>query len=136
MTYLDICRAQLPVDEGRKSMPYTDSEGIPTVGIGRNLQTGLAPDEIDYLFANDLKKADAAARALFPAFDALSDNRKAVLVNMAFNMGQSRLAGFVKMRAAIEAGNFELAALEMANSKWAVQVGARALRLQKMMREG
>ena len=136
MTYLDICRAQLPQDEGRKAFPYNDTEGIPTIGIGRNLQNGLSPDEINYLFANDLKKADASARGLYPDFDALSDNRRAVLVNMAFNLGSPRLAGFVKMRAAVLAGDFDRAADEMLSSRWATQVGQRAQRLAKMMREG
>ncbi len=136
MSYLDICKAQLPQDEGRKAMPYNDSEGIPTVGIGRNLQNGLSGDEIDYLFANDLRKADAGARGLYPSFDALSANRKAVLVNMCFNLGPARLAGFVKMRDAVESGDFNRAAAEMLSSKWATQVGQRAQRLAKMMKDG
>lgn len=136
MDYLSICKAELPVDEGRKAMPYKDTEGILTIGVGRNLEKGLRPDEIDYLFANDLREAHITAVILFPSFDTLSEARKAVLVNMAFNLGQARLSGFVKMRQAVADGDFGKAAEEMAASKWAVQVGARAVRLVKMMREG
>ncbi len=136
MTYREICSAQLPLDEGSRAHPYKDSLGIETIGIGRNLQNGLSADEILYLFKNDLDKAEAGARAVFPRFDELSDARKAVLINMAFNMGQSRLAGFIGMLGALAAKDYNTAADQMLNSRWATQVGARAQRLAKAMREG
>lgn len=136
MNYLEICQAQLPIDEGRRSKPYKDSVGILTVGVGRNLEKGLADDEIALLLKNDITEADAAARAVFPAFDSLSEARKAVLVNMAFNLGQARLAGFVNTLGAIADGRWEDAAKGMLASKWAFQVGQRAQRLAKAMREG
>src|SRR5512135_3768725 len=102
MNYFDICRAQLPLDEGRRGKPYRDSVGKLTIAVGRNLDDrGLSPDEIDYLFANDLRLAESDARALCPSFDNLTDNRKAVLINMAFNMGRHVLGGFSGMFAAI-----------------------------------
>ena len=136
MTYRDIVRAQLAVDEGRKEKLYVDSLGIPSIGIGRNLRdVGLRPDEIDYLFENDLKEAEAVARTMFPSFDRLSDNRKAVVLNMAFNLGY-RLSGFRKLREAVEEGAWERAAAEMKDSTWATQVGRRADRLAEQMRAG
>jgi lysozyme len=137
MSHLDIVRAQLRIDEDSRPFPYKDSEGILTIGIGRNLEhVGLRPDEIVYLLDNDIKVAEATARVLFENFDGLSENRRAVLVNMAFNLGQTRLSAFKDFRAAINARNFEQAAEEMLDSKWAKQVGVRALRLAKQMREG
>ena len=136
MTYLEICQAQLPIDEGKKSKPYKDSVGILTVGVGRNLEKGLSEDEIALLLKNDIAEADKAARIVFPAFDGLSEPRKAVLVNMAFNLGQARLAGFVNTLGAIADGRWDDAADGMLASKWATQVGARAGRLAKIMREG
>lgn len=136
MSYLDIARAQLATDEGRKEKFYIDSLGVPTIGHGRNLRdVGLRPDEIEYLFANDLVEADVVARKMCPSFDSLSNNRKAVLVNMAFNLGY-KLSGFVKVRQAVEAKEWDLAADEMMKSTWASQVGDRARRLSRMMREG
>lgn len=119
-----------------RSVPYRDSVGILTVGVGRNLEKGLHPDEIALLLRNDIAEADRAARAVFPPFETLSETRKAVLVNMAFNLGQARLAGFVNTLKAIADGRFDDAAEGMLNSKWAVQVGARAKRLAQEMREG
>ena len=51
---------QLRRDESVKQFVYTDSEGIPTIGVGRNLRDrGLSPDEIDYLLNNDVTAVKA-----------------------------------------------------------------------------
>lgn len=137
MSYQDILHAQLRADEGVKDRPYRDSVGKLTIGVGRNLDDiGLSQDEISYLLENDIRRAELAAKDLFPTFDQLSDNRKAVLVSMAFNVGKQGLSGFAKLRAAIAAGDFTQAAVEMMNSRWSTQVGRRADRLSKLMREG
>jgi lysozyme len=59
-----------------------------------------------------------------------------VLVNMAFNLGPTRLKGFKKFIAAFDAKDWDGAVIEMLDSKWAKQVGARAIRLAKMVRTG
>ena len=59
---------------------------------------------------NDIEDAEITAKTLFPTFDGLSDARKAVLVNMAFNLGAHRLAGFARLREAVANGHFEAAA--------------------------
>ena len=66
----------------------------------------------------------------------LSPARQLVLINMAYNLGVEGLYEFKDMWAAIEAGNFDLAAAEMLDSLWAEQVGDRDLDLAKTMREG
>jgi len=66
----------------------------------------------------------------------LTQTRKDVLTEMAFNLGIPRLNGFKKMWKAIENGDYETAADEQLDSKWARQVGVRAMRLSKRMREG
>ena len=137
MSYRDIAREQLKQDEGVREKVYMDSVGIPTIGVGRNLKdVGLSPYEINVLLENDLVKAENDSKIVFPCFDKLSDNRKAVLLNLAFNLGRSRLAGFVKFKEALEAGAFPQAAEELLQSKWATQVGARAQRLANKMKEG
>jgi lysozyme len=137
MSYRDIVRAQLRIDEGVRSKPYRDTVGKLTIGVGRNLDdVGLRPDEIDYLLKNDIAESVAAARALFQSFNRLSGSRKAVLVNMAFNLGQTKLAQFKRLRAAVAAKDFQKAAAEMLQSAWAKQVGARADRLAKLMEKG
>lgn len=140
MSYLDLARAQLKADEGTVPHAYQDSEGYWTIGCGRlidkRLGGGLSDDEINYLLNNDLFRAEKTARALFAGFDRLSDARKAVLVNMAHNLGQTRLAGFLRLREAIKGQDWDRAADEMLNSRWAQQVGNRAVRLANQMRQG
>ena len=135
MSYLDIVAGQLPVDEGSKSHPYRDSVGILTIGVGRNLESvGLRADEIAILLRNDIAQADKDAQSLIPTFQRLSDQRKAVLVNMCF-MGIGRLKGFVKMLAAMEAEDWDTAASELLDSTYHRQVGERAERLAQQLRE-
>ena len=49
---------------------------------------------------------------------------------MCFNMGAPRLGQFKKFIAAINDGNWNTAAVEMMDSRWAKQVGVRAERLR------
>lgn len=47
MSGLEIARQQLTVDEGVRARVYSDTIGIPTIGVGRNLRdVGLSQDEI------------------------------------------------------------------------------------------
>lgn len=136
MTYLDIARVQIEQDEGRKDRLYLDSLGIPSIGIGRNLKdVGLRPDEIEYLYANDLKEAEAVARTMVPSFDDLSDNRKAVVLNLSYCL-RYKLSGFRKFRAALAAKDWKEAAREILDSTFAQQVPNRAKRLANQMEAG
>ncbi len=137
MSYLDIVKTQLRADEGVRTNPYRDSVGKLSVGVGRNLDdVGLRADEIALMLDNDVRQAEGDARFLFPAFDSLSDNRKAALINMSFNMGRARLSAFHNMIEAVNHDDFAEAADQMLQSRWATQVGNRAQRLAKLMREG
>ena len=129
MSWQDTLRAQLSVDEGYRKMPYTDSVGKLTIGVGRNLtDVGLHDDEISMLLANDMAMAESAARALLNNFDDLSDTRKAVICNMAFNLGAHTLGTFHSTLQAIRDERWDDAASAMLASQWAQQVGARAQR--------
>ena len=140
MNYRDIAKAHLITDEGCIPHAYQDSQGFWTIGVGRlideRLGGGLSAPEIDLLLSNDMDRAEATAKALFPSFSGLSDARKAVLLNMAFNLGSARLAAFQRFREAVSAGAWEQAAAEMKDSRWAEQVGKRAERLAEQMRQG
>jgi len=57
------------------------------------------------------------------------------MVNMCFNLGYPRLSKFKKFLAAMEDNDFETAAKEMMDSKWATQVGDRAERLKQRVLE-
>jgi lysozyme len=118
---------------------YKDSLGYLTIGWGRMIDPerggGISRAEADFLLQNDLAQDETTAKAFFPNFDSLSDNRKAVLMDMAHNL-RNGLHAFKGMRAAIAAGDFHKAADEMMDSLWAKQVKSRADRLAQMMRDG
>jgi len=130
---------QLFRHEGVRRFPYLDTEGKITIGVGRNLtDVGLSPDEIGVLFEADLERAITTATivATEAVFERLSDRRKAVLVNMAFNLGPRRLATFVRFFDAVAKGDYAAAASEMRRSRWATQVGQRAEELAQEMEDG
>lgn len=128
---------QLKRDEGCKLVPYRDSVGKLTIGIGRNLDdVGISVEEAEHLLANDIAKAEAALVQHLPWTARLDRIRHAALVNMAFNMGIGGLCQFARMLAALQAGDYATAVAEMAQSKWARQVGIRAQRLAAQIRTG
>ena len=132
-----IVKQQLQLHEGLRLKPYTWSAGTLTIGYGRNLDdVGITQDEADALLNHDIDRSVEDARDLVTNFDQLNEVRQAVVVNMMFNLGKSRLSKFVKMLNALEHDDFDRAADEMLDSKWARQVGNRAVELAQLMRNG
>ena len=130
-------KIQLIKDEGLRLRPYTDTVGKITIGVGRNLEdVGITSVEADFLLTNDIQKVQAQLNSTMSWWAGLSDNRQLVIANMAFNMGVPRLLGFKRMWEALEVHNYVHAADEMMDSKWAGQVGTRAIRLAKIMKGG
>ena len=128
---------ELKRDEGVELKAYQDTEGIWTIGIGRNLQdVGVSKDEAEYMLANDIDVAVGELQRTFDWFEGLSDARQRVCINMCFNLGLTRLLGFKKFLAAMAAGDWETAGVEMLDSKWSRQVGARSTRLKDLLLEG
>lgn len=135
-------RAELIRDEGMRLEAYTDSVGLWTIGVGHLLGTEkrmvrITPAECEALLSVDIDDALFIARRLAPgAFNNIDDPyatvRERVLVNMAFNLG-SRLGQFKKFLAAVNAHDWTMAAVQMMQSKWAGQVGARATRLRYLL---
>lgn len=136
---LERLKAQLIRHEGCVLHAYEDSEKYLTIGVGRlidkRLGGGISEEEAAILLENDIRKAErhAAAYRWYPLLDEV---RQAVVLDMLFNLGPTRFAGFKKMIAAIENQKWLDAATEMMDSTWAQQTGNRALRLSQMMRSG
>jgi lysozyme len=129
--------AQLVIDEDKRHKLYKDSVGEWSIGVGRNLDDiGLSDDEINYLLKNDIGRAVAQLDALLPWWRKLNEKRQNVLANMCFNMGINSLMKFKNTLQAMQEGRFDDAASGMLSSLWAQQVGQRAIRLAKEMKEG
>jgi lysozyme len=134
-------RAELIRDEGMRLEAYQDSVGLWTIGVGHLLgtekrMTRISPDECDALLNVDIDWAIRTAERfvielpLWPYGH--NESRARALVNMAFNLGP-RLGQFKKFLGSVNGGNWETAAVQMMQSKWAKQVGARAERLRDMI---
>lgn len=134
----DKLKMQLIIDEGFRTRAYLDSKGLLTVGIGHLIQPSdgiCAGDTISVVrvndfFEHDLVHAEINCRQLIKNFDSLPDDIQNVCMNMCFNLGGEGFKGFKKFIAALEIKDYYAAALEMKNSRWWEQVGARAGRLQ------
>jgi len=128
---------QLMIDEGKRQFPYVDTVGKTSIGVGRNLtDRGLSDDEIAYLLSNDLKIVERDLDTRITWWRGMCDARQNVLANMCFNMGLPTLLTFKNTLQAMRDGRYADAADGMLASRWAQQVGQRAVRLSKMMRTG
>jgi lysozyme len=140
MNYLEIAQEQLRRDEGERLHAYLDSEGFWTIGVGHLIDARrggrISKAASEFIFEEDTDEAASDARAVCPQFDQLSETRKAVLVNMCFQMGRQGVSEFQKMLAAITVGDFAGASRHMLDSKWAQQTTARAVRLAGQMASG
>ncbi len=123
--------------EGLRLKPYRDTRGKLTIGVGRNLDdVGITEEEALYLLKNDIKRVLDFLKERLPYWNGLTETRKMALVDMCFNLGPGGFLSFKRMLAALERGDYEQAAREMLDSRWARQVGRRAEELAEMMRDG
>ena len=141
---IEALREQLKIDEGVKYEIYKDHLGYPTFGIGHLITesdpehgkpdgTEISEDRVNEVFATDVAKFVSESKILFPDLDELPDVAQQVIVNMAFNMGRPRLSKFKNFIAGVNDRDWTRAAEEMMDSRWATQVGDRAIRLRNQI---
>jgi len=122
-------------NEALRLKPYHDTVGKLTIGVGRNLDDqGVTKEEALYLLSNDIDSVLGELSQKVDCWPALPDLQKIGLADMCFNLGWPRLSKFKKMLAALNKGEFELAATEALDSKWAKQVGKRSERVAALLR--
>lgn len=106
-------------NEGRRNVPYKDSKGLLTVGVGHLVPKGqekkyvgrkLSDAEVDDLFSRDLKaKTDLARKKLGDTFDKLPTPAKVAVVDGFF---RGDLSGSPKALKLIKEGKLKEAADE------------------------
>jgi lysozyme len=144
MKWLKNAKEQIKQHEGFRLKAYRDSLDYWTIGYGHLLNKGDYPmietidkEEAQKLFETDFEVALTDAKKIFSdVWDNLSDKRKIALIDMSFNLGAAKLSAFKRMIAAVERGDFERAANEALASKWAKQVGKRAITIAEQLRKG
>ena len=143
---IDKLIQELILDEGYKYETYEDHLGFLTLGVGHlvlqsdsefklPIGTPVSEERIIECLNNDIDIVCNELDRNLNWWKKLDDNKQRVMVNMCFNLGCPRLSKFKKFLAAMEDNDFETAAKEMMDSKWATQVGLRAERLKQRVLE-
>jgi len=122
--------------EGFRAKPYRCSEGFLTIGYGLNLDAGITRDEATMLLEHRVSVLQDVLAVRLSFWYRLTQARKDVLLNMAYNLGVAGLLGFKTTLRLVSEENYTEASKQMLKSKWAKQVGGRALWLSNKMREG
>ena len=135
---LEHIKEQLVRHEGLRLKPYRCTAGKLTIVIGRNLDDcGISQSEAYVMLINDIMNCEKQLQSKIPdIYNGLDEVRKSVLLNMCFNLGISGLLGFKNTLEFIKVGDWERAANNMLVSRWAKQVGRRAIELSELMRKG
>lgn len=150
---LELLEKYLIENEGFETKVYKDSLGIPTIGVGYNLNQRNAANHMASLGLNyndvrngKVKLTKGQVRQLleitvgmlenvvtkqYPLFGTFSITRQIVLLDLAFNVGATRLAGFKNFNNYVNKGMWLEASIELLDSSYAIQVGARAARNSK-----
>ena len=140
-------REQIQRDEGGyQRFCYQDSRGYWTIGFGRcvdrKIGKGISLAEAEAMLDADLLEFSTSVLAGLPWTYRLDEPRRAVLVGLAYNIGMgdadrgTGLLGFKKMLAAVESGDYPVAAQALLDSKYRKQVGLRCDRLARQLETG
>jgi lysozyme len=107
---------------------------IPNIDVVYEM--GITEADAVYLATNDVQIVEEELVRAHPCVEELDAVRQLVLMDMAFNMGVPRLRKFQKMWNAVHEKKFDIAAKEMLDSRWAIQVKSRSTKLAHAMHHG
>lgn len=122
--------------EGYSQRLYYDTVKVLTGGWGHAFLVGsvIPTDIAEKFFLYDFNQANIDYQKL--NVKTIDPVRKAVLIDMLFNLGLTKFMKFKKLNVALQEQDYIRAAKEMLDSKWAEQVGCRANELSCMMERG
>lgn len=140
------------LNEGYYKCVYKDPVGIPTIGVGFNLEKFgaraeiegvganynavlngsqcLTDDQIRRLFDQDMDTAVSCVSSWLSNWSALGESPQSALADMTFNLGCAGIREFSSLHAALSSSppDYARAAEDMRNSLWCRQVGDRCSR--------
>lgn len=148
---IESLKGQLMLHEGLRLCPYKCTAGKLTIGVGHNMDDNPLPgyiqsyldkySEITHNMAMTLLEQDIEVCAAqldrhLPWWSTMKECRQHVILDMCFNLGIQGLLGFKNTLKFIEAHEYAKASENMMKSKWAKQVGNRAVVLAQVMKSG
>jgi len=133
----EAIKEQLKRHEGCVLHAYEDHLGYTTIGYGRLIDErrggGISQAEAEALLSNDIARVIGLIESEIDYLHTLPERVQHALINMGFQLGVTGLMAFAKMFAALKANDWELAAEEALNSRWAEQTPRRAHEIAKMI---
>ena len=127
---------RLKENEGYSSTVYQCTEGFDTIGYGFAIKDLVINREIaSMILTEKIEKRIALLKESLDWFNILPPEIQSVVIEMTYQLGVS---GFLKFKKAInhmKNKEWQLAADEMLDSKWAKQTTNRANRLADIVRE-
>ncbi len=136
----------IKLEEGWRQREYHCSEGFRSIGYGRKLSNvkfeplgntvAIEKEEIVFVrqrIADIISKLSVNKKI---AWCKCNEQRQAILISLAYQVGVDGILKFKKMWTALESSNFEEASRQMLDSLWAKQTKNRALRHAKTMKNG
>jgi lysozyme len=129
MTFIKKLTEKLKFEEGFELMPYKDTVGKLTIGIGRCLdERGITMEEAEFILKTDIVIVMTELNDSFSWWTNLSEERQLIMCDLAFNLGLPKLKKFVKFLEAMEKAEWIKAHDELLDSNYADQVPNRAKR--------
>jgi len=131
---LPILIESIVKQEGFRSKPYPDpihGWEVPTYGHGL---TYITESESLEIVKNRLIEVEARLRTNIVFFYSLHYQIRNVLIEMAYQMGVNGVLKFKNMLRALSQEDYETAADEMLDSRWAKQTPSRAKALSEIIR--
>lgn len=151
--------AMLRYDEGEKLTMYKDTEGYFTIGVGHLITKNPSRDyalkeldkavghpcygyitakESDQLLNTDVNSTlrQLSKTELHQVYIRIDTVRRSALINMCFQLGVSGVCQFKKFLGYMAVGDYQNAADEALDSRWARQTPNRAKRVTDVIRYG
>lgn len=147
-------------EEGKKDLVYKDTNGNRTIGVGFNMDSGIARNiwkeagiqkdfnavrngkqkitdaEAQKLFSKSYEIANSDIKSLVPNFDSLGKNQQEALTHLSYQYGKPRLKealpGVIAMA---KSGNMQGAAARLLASEYGKKYKKRAAKLARMLIE-
>jgi lysozyme len=143
---IDLAIRHLIKEEDIKLEPYKDHLGYWTIGVGHLIDCrkgGSIPIGVHcfpisehlarQILNDDIHGVHTDLSMSLNYWRSLSKVRQVCLISMAFQMGVKGVLGFKKALKFIREGEFDKAAIEMLDSRWADQTPNRARRISMAM---
>jgi len=119
--------------EGYRNKVYLDTLGKRTVGVGHLCVEDFWEDDKEYeekflmtILEHDLQTAIKGSDRLLRDCPVLDDLAKEIIIEMVFQLGETGVSKFKNMLKALKVPDYQTAAIEMLDSRWAKQTPERA----------